>query len=51
MQLLDMLSLKRNYHNVNIKARGGIEGQILHFGYLCAHLYCLLSGGSKKLQF
>ena len=34
-----------------LRREGGVEGQILHFGYFCAQFYCLLSGGSKNLQF
>ena len=34
-----------------LRREGGVEGQILHFGYFCAQFYCLLSGGSENLQF
>ena len=34
-----------------LKARGGVGGQILDFGYLCAQFYCALCDGSKNVQF
>ena len=34
-----------------LRREGGVGGQILDFGYLCAQFYCPLCDGSKNLQF